>query len=209
MTKKIYVFDLDKTITSIDTEYNWVRYLKKNKMICKKKYKEAKKFYCNYEESSLNFKKYIIFFNKLNNNIKNIKKHVKKYVNSFIKKRIYKRVFKIIKSKDNPIISTASNYLISNEIRKILKVKKMFCTKFKKKKIIKNYKIHKVINLSKWIAKKNYKDYMIHFYTDSINDLPMINFSEKVTLINPKKNLLKRIYKKISIFFIKKHIQIT
>ncbi|MGX7586216.1 haloacid dehalogenase-like hydrolase [Candidatus Vidania fulgoroideorum] len=206
MKKKIYIFDLDKTITSVDTEYNWVRYLKKKKLISDKKYKEAKKFYCCYDEGLLDFNKYILFFNKLNSKIKKIKKHKKIYVKTFIKKRIYMKIYNIIKKVKNPIISTASNKIISREICNFLKIKKLFCTEFKKKKIIKNYKTYKVVNVSKWLANKNIKDYIIHFYTDSINDLPMINFCEKVTLVNPNKKLLKRINKKVSILFIKKHI---
>ncbi|MGX7576504.1 HAD family hydrolase [Candidatus Vidania fulgoroideorum] len=202
----MYIFDLDKTITSVDTEYNWVRYLRKNKIISKKKYKNAKKFYCKYNLGFLDFENYIYFFKKINEKVKNINYHIKKYVNSFVRKRIYKRVYNIIKKVKNPIISTASNYIISKKICKLLKVKKIFCTRFKNKKLTKNFQIYKVLNLVKWIIKKRLVDYKIHFFTDSINDLPMINFCDKVTLINPNNDLLKRINKKVSIFFIKKHV---
>ncbi|XAO72522.1 MAG: hypothetical protein AAYR31_00465 [Candidatus Vidania fulgoroideorum] len=200
---KINIFDLDKTILCIDCENLLINKLKKKKIINKKIAEIFNKMYLKYTKNKLNFKKYI----NLTKKILKIK-IIKKFLNNFhnlLKNKIYKLIYKIIKINTNNIISTSSN----------LKIIEKFCIKILKTKVIansdklKNYRKYKVYNILKYIINKN-KIRKIIFYTDSINDLSMINFSNKSVLINPDEKLTKLFQrKKIKCLFIKTRIKIN
>ncbi|MBU2897436.1 haloacid dehalogenase-like hydrolase [Vibrio hepatarius] len=55
-----------------------------------------------------------------------------------------------------------------------------------------SYREGKVIRLKEWLQSQPDKYSVIHFYTDSINDLPLCEFADKVYLVNPCPQLLEQ-----------------
>lgn len=198
--KLINIFDLDHTIISIDSEYSLMLYLYKIGKINKNKKKKIDILFKKYICGEMDFKKYqSIYLSILERGIS--KKKINNFFIKNIKKKIYKRIYKILKA-NNSIINTSSNYLTVNYLcKKILNEKHIICSNFKK---INNFREYKVINFLIEIFKKNkiYSKYV--FFTDSINDICMLKFSDECILVNPDEKLIKY-YKlrKVKILFVK------
>ncbi|MGX7589352.1 hypothetical protein [Candidatus Vidania fulgoroideorum] len=185
--EKINIFDLDKTLLSIDCENEFLIYLYKIKKINKKIFKKFKCFFREYDLGKLNFKKYTIFLYKNLKKIKGIKKIIKRFCKK-VKKKRYIKLYKILKH-NNYVITTASNYEIVKYVcRYVLKKNILICNNYKKN--FYNYKKKKVINLLRFIIKKK-GTYKTTFFTDSINDIYMTRFSDSSVLVNPDKFFFK------------------
>ncbi|MGX7589490.1 hypothetical protein [Candidatus Vidania fulgoroideorum] len=186
----LYIFDLDKTILSIDVEYNFLNYLFKKKKINNIEKKKNETFYKNYKKGKLVFSNYLLFITKT---IKKKKKFIK-FFKKKIKNNIYKKMFSLLKKKKNKIISTSSIFFFSKVIKKIFKTKVLSSGKKR------NYKYYKLINISRYLINKKFKK--IIFFTDSINDISLINFSNNNIIINPNFFFFKKLYKKKNVNFI-------
>ncbi|MGX7576930.1 hypothetical protein ACT2CI_00595 [Candidatus Vidania fulgoroideorum] len=192
----LHVFDLDKTILKIDCEKSFLYFLYKNKEIKKKEIKICEKFYNDYKNCCLNFKKYQKFYTKI---IKKKKKKINFFL-KFLKKKIFYKSYLIMKKKKKKIISSSSNKIICEKI----------CEKILKEDFIKsnkNFRRNKLYNIMKYLYKYNSKKLI--FYTDSNNDISMVNFSSKSIIINSDNLLIKKFYnKKLRFIFIKRILKI-
>lgn len=113
-------------------------------------------------------------------------------VNEFWKlnlKKIKPKFLNMLKE-DDLIITGCPNFLI-NYIKKDLKVKNIICTDFD----LKNKKVNFIcFGKNKVIAYKEKYDKKINkFYTDSLSDIPFMELSKEVYLVN--KNNIKKIDK--------------
>ncbi|MGX7582547.1 hypothetical protein [Candidatus Vidania fulgoroideorum] len=192
---KLHIFDLDHTLLSFDVEYNFIIFLYKIGKINKTKICKNYFYFTEYIKGTLLFKKYIKFIYKI---LKKKKTYIKFFYKNLIKKNIYKKMFLILKKKKKKIISTSSFNYFKNSIYKIFK-SNIISTRITKK----NYKYYKIINISKYLIKKKIKK--IVFYTDSINDISMINFCNFNIIINPNFKLFKNLYirKNVNFLFLK------
>ncbi|MGX7577329.1 haloacid dehalogenase-like hydrolase [Candidatus Vidania fulgoroideorum] len=187
----INVFDLDKTLIAKDIEYFFIYFLYKQSRVKKKILKKSLNYYKKYIKNKLNFNKYLKYFYKIFcKNKKKIQPFFKK-----IKKNIYKTTFALFKNKTHKIISTSSVCVFDNYIKTLFK-SNIISTRIKTK----NFKNYKVVNICKYLIKKKYKK--IFFYTDSVNDLPMINFCNKSLIVNANFLFIKKIYSNKAINFI-------
>ncbi|WDI79466.1 HAD-IB family phosphatase [Candidatus Vidania fulgoroideae] len=203
---KIALFDLDKTLLSIDCEKYLFIYLQKKNIVSKKILNDNEKFYKDYENGVLNIELYTEFFVK--NIVYNInKKILLKFVNSIRKMYITEmmNILKLHKKKRHKCIITTSSYKkISNPIcKKIFKIKDILSNDFiRKDDVIKpkikgtpNIGYGKVKNFKKWKKKNGIKKCKTFFYSDSINDLPLLNYSNYPYAVNPDKKLLDELKK--------------
>ncbi|WDI79320.1 HAD-IB family phosphatase [Candidatus Vidania fulgoroideae] len=198
---KIALFDLDKTLLSIDCEKSLFLFLKKKKIVSKKILNDNEKFYKDYENGVLNIELYTEFF--VRNIVYNInKKIISKFINS-IKNMYIKEMMNILKlhkkKKHKCIITTSSYKKISNPIcKKIFNIKDILSNDFVRKdnvikpkiKGIPNIGYGKVKNFKIWKKKNEIKKCKTFFYSDSINDLPFLNYSDYPYAVNPDKKLL-------------------
>ena len=104
-------------------------------------------------------------------------------------KKIKPKFLNMLKE-DDLIITGCPNFLI-NYIKKDLKVKNIICTDFD----LKNKKVNFIcFGKNKVIAyKEKYNKKINKFYTDSLSDIPFMELSKKVYLVN--KNNIKKIDK--------------
>ncbi|MGX7582969.1 HAD-IB family hydrolase [Candidatus Vidania fulgoroideorum] len=198
----LIIFDLDKTLINCDCEKEFIKYFYNKKIINNVFYKKSNMFYKKYKKGKLNIKKYIKYISKFLNKILYYKNEINKIV-KIISKKINKKVMYVLKKerdkKNYILISTSSCYFISNNVLKRLKINNLICTKIirMKKKFtgkingVPNIGNGKVLNLKKYINKKKIKYKKIIFYSDSINDLPMMIYSDKTFLVNPDRWLSK------------------
>ncbi|UOQ27912.1 haloacid dehalogenase (HAD) -like hydrolase/Phosphoserine phosphatase [Candidatus Vidania fulgoroideae] len=209
MKKILSVFDLDKTITRIDCEMNFYKFLYKKKKIKKKDLMGFVKFHEGYKKNNFDSKKHLIFQNKVIRKRKlfKIKNIINFFIKNIIKKNLFGEVLKEIKKRKKVIISTSSNVFLAKKIiRKLFKVPFISTNINNKKKGFEtsNFGILKYINLKRWMKKKNIS-YDIEFFTDSITDLPLIKRSKYKILINPNMEFVKKTkdLKNVRILFLK------
>ncbi|MGX7589053.1 HAD family hydrolase [Candidatus Vidania fulgoroideorum] len=199
---KIALFDLDKTLLSIDCEREFFVYLKKTNNISNEDFLKNENFYHSYENGKLSIKSYSIFFVNIINKINDFNKILKKFM-VIIKKSYIVGMMKIlrlhIKKKHICLITTSSYRKISYPICKnIFGIKDVICNDYKKKnniltsslKGISNYGKGKIENFLLWKNKKRIKKCKTFFYSDSINDLPLLKYVDNAYAVNPDNILL-------------------
>ncbi|MGX7589209.1 HAD family hydrolase [Candidatus Vidania fulgoroideorum] len=199
--KKIALFDLDKTLLSVDCEKTLFSFLKKKKIISKKVFNINEKFYKDYENGVLDIKLYTTFFVKnvvYNTNKNIIKEFIKSIRNKYVTHMMH--ILNLHKSKNHICIVTTSSYKrISKPIcKKIFKVNNILSNDFIKensviKPVIKgipNIGKGKVKNFKIWKNEMRIKKCKTFFYSDSINDLPLLNYVNYPYAVNPDNKLL-------------------
>ncbi|WP_458659063.1 hypothetical protein [Candidatus Vidania fulgoroideorum] len=118
-------------------------------------------------------------------------------------KSFYYKIIKIFNDSKFKIISTASfNFLVKYLCKKKLKCNHLFSTELKNKNVISNYGRKKLFNLIFWIIKKKKKFNNIFFYTDSISDESLVEFSSVSVLVNPNKKFMEKYYFKKNTYFL-------
>ncbi|UOQ38056.1 haloacid dehalogenase (HAD) -like hydrolase/Phosphoserine phosphatase [Candidatus Vidania fulgoroideae] len=209
MKKILSVFDMDKTITRIDCEMNFYKFLYKKKKIKKKDLAGFIKFHEGYKKNSFDSKKHLIFQNKVIKRRKlfKIKNTINYFIKRVIRKNLFDEVLKEIKKRKKVIISTSSNVFLAKKIiKKLFKVPFISTNINNKKKGLEesNFGILKYVNLKRWMKKRN-MSYDIEFFTDSITDLPLLKRSKYKILINPNMEFIKKTknLKNVRMLFIK------
>ncbi|QSW37939.1 hypothetical protein JSR06_00565 [Candidatus Vidania fulgoroideae] len=175
----------------MDCEGLFYRVAYKKGIIDKETLTTLRLFYIEYTKNSFNPYEYFIYqlciIKKFNLNVR--KNFISFLIKSIIKVNVNKIIFSKLISRSNVIVSTSSISFISSIVVKALIHKSyLICTNANNINIgydFINYSYSKVSNLMA-LLKKNYpKDYIIEFFTDSINDLPLLLKSNIRWIVNP------------------------
>ncbi|UOQ33131.1 haloacid dehalogenase (HAD) -like hydrolase/Phosphoserine phosphatase [Candidatus Vidania fulgoroideae] len=210
MKKILSVFDMDKTITRIDCEMNFYRFLYGRGKIKKKDLRGFINFHEGYKKNNFDSRKHLKFQNKVIKKRKLFK--LRKSINFFIKKIIKRNLFNVIFNKlikrKRSVISTSSNVFLAKKIiEKLFKVPFLSTNIKNKKKGFKtsNFGKYKLLNLKRWMKKNDFSSYDIEFFTDSITDLPLLKKAKYKILVNPNREFIKETInlKNIKILLIK------
>ncbi|PSM51542.1 HAD superfamily hydrolase, subfamily IB [Campylobacter blaseri] len=195
------IFDLDKTLLHGDSYDLWHEFLLEEGILDSEFIEENDKMIELYDEGKLDMLEYLKFsVNSLSKvSLDEISNLMAKYLEQKIKPIIYKEAKEwIAKFSPNLIISATPEYVVK-PIAKLLKVDDSIGVKLK----VKNgyytdeyyeplsFQEGKVKALKKYLEEKNLNPKKVVFYTDSINDLAMCEYSDEVHCINPDKKLEK------------------
>ena len=198
------VFDLDHTLINGDSNELWSYFIVKHSLVKDKDtfLKNCNKFQNMYENghvdvvsSSKNLIKPII-----GKKYTDISKLISKFIEEEIKPRVYKKGLNIVKeykrNKTKTLIISASLSILVKEIAKLFDTQAIAINLETKNEIytgelkgILSYKEGKIIALENWLKDYDIKD--IFFYSDSINDLPLLEYVKYPIVTNPDKKLLK------------------
>lgn len=197
MKRKIYIFDLDKTITSCDTFVYFFFFI-----IIYEPFSFIKKFlHLLYNgllfklTKKIEYKSNFLFYLLRNLKKKKLNNIVNNFCNFIVNYKLNKTILSILQKKNiknNFIIISASPDIYVKRLAKILKAKKFFATKISLNK--KNF--GKIIGKNcfgeqkKEILQhniKNFKNLNTFFYTDSYDDISLLKFCRKSFLVSNKK----------------------
>ena len=207
----IALFDLDNTLIKGDSDYQWGNYLVENNYVDPKLYKEKNEnFFEQYRKGTLCAREFAEFsYEPLTKyDFKTLISIRKKFFEEKIKPLILPKAIDLIKfhkeRKDILAIVTATNSFISRisadyfEINDLLASEPEFIdNKF-------TGRLHgepcfqegKVLKVKEWIKLNNYKSYDdIYFYTDSHNDIKLLEYCTIPVAVDPD-NILKELSKK-------------
>jgi HAD superfamily hydrolase (TIGR01490 family) len=208
------IFDLDNTLLDGDSDYNWGLYLVKKGYLDEGEYKEQnQKFFEEYQVGKLDIFAFAEFqFRFLKNNTRKFLNDVRSdYINEIIKPMILKKAVDLVnqhkEAGDRLLIITATNSFITKPIGELFGIDELIGTDPEenegeftgKVKGTPSFKEGKVTRLFDWLGEKNFKlaDFeKTFFYSDSHNDLALLEVVTNPVVVNGDKILLEKAQEK-------------
>ena len=204
------IFDLDNTLLNGDSDYNWALFLIKKGFIDKAIYeKKNEQFYQDYQNGNLNVFDYCGFqFEVLRKNKREIVEQLRdQYLTEVVLPMIPKKAYALVdqhrSNGDKLLIITATNSFITKPIGKIFGIDDLIGTNPEevngnftgKVEGIPSFQEGKVIRLMSWLKDKNLsmESYeKTFFYSDSRNDIPLLEEVTNPVAANPDDFLLAK-----------------
>ena len=208
------IFDLDNTLLDGDSDYNWGLYLVKKGYLDEGEYKEQnRKFFEEYQAGKLDIFAFAEFqFQFLKNNTRKFLNKVRSdYINEIIKPMILKKAVDLVnqhkEDRDRLLIITATNSFITKPIGELFGIDELIGTDPEehlgeftgKVNGTPSFKEGKVTRLFDWLDEKNLKlaDFeKTFFYSDSHNDLALLEVVTNPVVVNGDKILLGKAQEK-------------
>ena len=208
------IFDLDNTLLDGDSDYSWGLYLVKKGYLDESEYKEQnQKFFEEYQAGKLDIFAFAEFqFQFLKNNTRKFLNDVRSdYINEIIKPMILKKAVDLVskhkEAGDRLLIITATNSFITKPIGELFGIDELIGTDPEehlgeftgKVSGTPSFKEGKVTRLFDWLDAKSQKlaDFeQTFFYSDSHNDLALLEVVTNPVVVNGDKILLEKAQEK-------------
>ena len=208
------IFDLDNTLLDGDSDYNWGLYLVKKGYLDEGEYKKQnQKFFEEYQAGKLDIFAFSEFqFQFLRNNTRKFLNDVRSdYIDEIIKPMILKKAVDLVnqhqEAGDRLLIITATNSFITKPIGELFGIDELIGTDPEehvgeftgKVNGTPSFKEGKVTRLFDWLDEKNLKlaDFeKTFFYSDSHNDLALLEVVTNPVVVNGDKILLEKAQEK-------------
>ncbi|MDN3616555.1 HAD family hydrolase [Vibrio gallaecicus] len=200
MITPLYVFDLDETLLDGDSTMIWNEFLIEKGIVKDPNFlQEDKRLMDLYSQGSLSMEEYLEFaMAPLSSKSKDdVARLVEECVKSKVLGRIFPQALELIqtlKKHGHPIIIVSATVAfivdcvaqkldIPNAIGiELVEESGKYTAKIAGTP---SYQQGKVVRLQEWMDSQNQSFNQLHFYTDSINDLPMCEFADRAYLVNP------------------------
>jgi HAD superfamily hydrolase (TIGR01490 family) len=202
---KLTIFDLDNTILNGDSDYSWIEFLIKNNYVDAKSYEEKNKyFFDQYHQGTLDIAEYAGF--SIGSFIEIGKEKLPEILDKFLLTviepmiNIYalRLIHKHYENDDQLLLASATNKVLVDLIAKRLEFPNVIATIPEQingtftGKILEPSALGegKLLRVKEWMDNNGYKDFSgTTFYSDSINDLPLLESVEKPIAVNPDEKL--------------------
>jgi HAD superfamily hydrolase (TIGR01490 family) len=205
MKRNLAIFDLDNTILNGDSDYSWINFLIDMEYVDKDKYERKNQyFYDKYYEGTLDYDEWAEFAlstikGKKPNDLKDL---ITKFMSSVIEPMINVYALRLLHNhhhnNDVMLLASATNSVIVNPIAMRLGFENIVATdveivdgvysgKMKGIAALGEGKLHKV---REWMLDNNFNNFNnVTFYSDSINDFPLLAEVSKPIAVNPDNKL--------------------
>ena len=201
----IALFDLDNTLINGDSDHEWGNYLVENNYVDSKSYKEKNNmFFEEYKKGTLCPREFALFsYEPLTKySYKTLLEIREKFFKDKILPLILPKAIDLVnhhkKNGDIVAIVTATNSFISKVSANFFQITHLLASEpeFINNKFTGNlqgepcYQEGKVYKVKEWIKKNNFSNYdEIYFYTDSHNDLQLMEYCTIPIAVDPDENL--------------------
>ena len=205
MSDKLIIFDLDNTILNGDSDYSWIKFMIDSGQVDHDEYtKRNEYFYEQYYQGSLDYDAWAefalsTFKGKTPEQLKGL---LKEFLNSIIEPMINIYALRLLHehSHDNDfmLLASATNSIIVKPIAERLGFKHIIATdveiiagkytgKMKGESALGKGKLNKV---KEWMSRNGFSNFEnTTFYSDSINDLPLLLEVSNPIAVNPDEQL--------------------
>ncbi len=198
------IFDLDHTLINEDSDYLWGKYLVDHHIVEPDYYKKKnEQFYEDYQTGSLDIEKYLDFSLRplTEHSIEQLYSWRDDFVSTVIEPIVAKNTPQLIqKHKDDGhtlIIVSATNRFVTEPIAQLLGIPNLLSTE---PEIINNqytgkyigiptFKEGKIKALNEWMEINDHNLDGSYFYSDSINDLPLLEIATHPIVVSPDERL--------------------
>ena len=199
------LFDLDKTLLGGDSDFLWGEFLSEIGAVDVGKYQQKnQKFFDDYAKGELDIAKYLEFCLAplASHSIKQLNKWHQQSMLEKIKPIFLEKAKKVVDAHknngDRVLVITATNSFVARPIAKIYGINELLATepemvngKFSGKVSGEPcFQIGKVHKLKAWCKKNNESLSNAYFYSDSHNDLPLLELVENPIIVHGDKTLL-------------------
>tara|TARA_Y100000748_G_scaffold80160_1_gene66123 strand:+ start:887 stop:1537 length:651 start_codon:yes stop_codon:yes gene_type:complete len=199
------IFDLDNTLLAGDSDREWGQYIVEKKIVSEDFLVESEKFYNNYYEGDLDIDKFLAFCLKplMENELSKLLKLREGFIEEKIKPILLDKAIDMVdvrKSEGPVVIATATNSFVTRPIADLFEIEELVATEF----IIENDKFTgkvdgipcfregKVKKVEDWAAKNGYSISGATFYSDSFNDLPLLNKVKNAVVVDGDSQLIEQ-----------------
>lgn len=198
------IFDLDHTLLAGDSDYLWGEYMVENQIVDAQKFRARNKaFYQDYQRGTLDSERYLEFALEplIHFTIEELYAWRADYVEKWIKPLIAPGAGKLLAShrarNHELLIISATHLFITEPIAQLLEVPTVLATE---PEIIDNrytgrylgtptYQEGKVTVLKQWLDDSAHSLEGSYFYSDSINDISLLELVDKPIAVNPDDEL--------------------
>ncbi len=200
---KLTIFDLDNTLLKGDSDRNWGEFLSEKRIVNDDYLLRSEQFYNNYYEGSLDIDGFLNFCLEplKNNEIDLLLELREEFIEKKIKPIVLSRALAKVKEEMEDsivIIATATNDFVTKPIAKLFGIENLIATEFE---IVNNkftgqvlglpcFREGKLKKVTDWINLKGYTLTESKFYSDSFNDLPLLEKVRKAVVVDGDKKLL-------------------
>ena len=185
---ELLIFDLDNTLLAGDSDRNWGIFLAEQEVVESSYLDESEKFYDNYYDGSLDIDGFLSFCLKplIENDMKYLLKLRRQFIEDKIKPIVTQPGKEIInhaiENGKTVVIATATNDFVTRPIADLFNVQTLIATEFEIKnqqftgKVIDApcFREGKLNKVQKWVDDNNFDLSKASFYSDSFNDLPLL-----------------------------------
>ena len=198
------IFDLDNTILNGDSDYSMINYLVDTNILNKEAKHVNDAFIRDYQQGQLDFNKYTKFAlsSFAGKSQDEINKIILPFVNKVIEPMINIFALKLIHDHhgkgDKILLASATNELIVKPIAERLEIKNVIATNVEFKNNVCTGEFippsalgeGKLELVNRWMRKNQFDTFSgVTFYSDSINDLPLMEAVEFPKAVNPDTKL--------------------
>ena len=212
MKRNLAIFDLDNTILNGDSDYSWINFLIEKRLVDKDEYERKNKyFYDQYYQGKLNYDEWAEFTLTTikGKKLEEIEDVLSKFLNEIIEPMINIYALKLLHdhthNNDIMLLASATNSVIVEPIAKRLGFKNIVSTEVEIIDEIYTGKVlgipalseGKLIKVKEWMLQNSIESFdNTSFYSDSINDLPLLAVVSKPVAVNPDDMLRKECRKR-------------
>jgi HAD superfamily hydrolase (TIGR01490 family) len=205
MKRKLVIFDLDNTILNGDSDYSWINFLINENYVDKHEYEKRNQyFYDQYYEGNLDYDEWAEF---ALSTIKgktpfDLEELLSKFLSTVIEPMINIYALRLLHNHhhDNDImlLASATNSVLVEPIARRLGFENIVATEVEIIDGVYTGKVYgrpalgqgKLTKVEEWAAQNNIKDFKdAIFYSDSINDLPLLSEVGVPIAVNPDDQL--------------------
>ena len=203
---RLAIFDLDNTLLAGDSDHSWGEFLVARKLVDAQIYAEANDhFYQQYKAATLDIHEYLRFSLAplTRYSLEELTAFHEEFMRDYIEPMMQPKALALLQQHrlqgDYLLIITATNSFVTHPIAKRLKVDDILASDAE---IINNrytgkgtgtpcFQGGKVIRLKEWLQEKRFNLDDAYFYSDSINDLPLLEQVPNPVAVDPDERLEK------------------
>ena len=199
------IFDLDNTLLSGDSDRAWGQYIVEKKIVSDKFLLESENFYNSYYDGNLDIHSFLDFCLKplMENEWSDLIELRKGFIENKIKPMILNKAVEAVelsKSKGPVVIATATNSFVTRPIADLFGIKNLIATEF----IVRDNKFTgevdgvpcfregKVQKVEEWVKENGYNLLDATFYSDSFNDLPLLQKVKTAIVVDGDDKLIEK-----------------
>lgn len=198
------IFDLDNTLIGDDSDFLWGQFLVDKGIVDKQFYEQAnKKFYEDYKQGSLDIVEFLNFSLAplARHDAQQLYSWREEFIDELIKPIVLKDAIDLVNKHrtkgDTLLVITATNRFVTEPIVQLYGIDHLLATTPEKingqytGKFIDTpcYQHGKVIHLQSWLKTSNESLTDSWFYSDSHNDLPLLNLVSSPVAVDPDDKL--------------------